>query len=255
MEPARLIVCGPSSLEWKLTDTFAFPTALTLAQSGSIYVVPPFCTVMADTQGTATDTDDRTDVKSPEELAVTVLVDGVIGAVAGLGGNLVILGTLFVAAQLGGFDLAAFATAAGLLGLGAVLTEPQLLVAGLAIFVVGGMTTLPLLLATLGAYLPGRRYAEKGLVFGAVMWTGFVLAYYPGYSGVSLAVYVTASLVGHLGYGYVTGHLMDRLFAGRGRPVIATRNGSPAALTEQSADPDATTPRQETTLVDESDEA
>lgn len=198
--------------------------------------------------------DERTDVESPEELAVTVLIDGVIGAIAGFGGNVVILAVLGLAAQVGGFDPALFSTAAELLGLGAVLTESQLLFAGLALFALGGMTVLPLLLATLGAYLPGRTFAEKGVVFGGVMWTGFVLAYYPGYAGVSLAVYVVFTFLGHLGYGYVTGRLMDSLFSSEGRPVIATRNGSPAAMTESSADPDAARARQDATLVDD-DEA
>lgn len=213
---------------------------------------------MPDNQGASAGSavgDERTDVESPEELAVTVLMDGVIGAIAGLGGNVVILAILGLAAQVGGFDPALFSTAAELLGLGTVLTEGQLLFAGLALFVLGGMTTLPLLLATLGAYLPGRTYAEKGLVFGAVMWTGFVLAYYPGYAGTALAIYAVSTFVGHLGYGYVTGLLMDRLFSAEGRPVIATRNGSPAAMTEASADPDARRARKETTLVEDGDEA
>lgn len=191
------------------------------------------------------------DVESPEELAVAVLWDGVIGAIAGAMGNVAILGTLLVAYLLGGFDPVSFGTVAEILGLGAVLSGNQLLVAGLIIFVVGGMTVLPLLLATLGMFLPGRRYATKGIVFGVAIWTGFVIAYYTGYSGTAVIVYLVASLVGHIAYGYVTGWTMDRLFAAEDRPVLAASITSPAAITERSDDLDTGVPRQETTLVDD----
>jgi len=191
------------------------------------------------------------DVESLGELLVAVLWDGVIGAIAGAAGNVVILGTIALASLAGGFDLDSFGTVAEILGLDAALSGDALLWAGVAIFVVGGMTTLPLLLATLGAYLPGRNYAAKGLVFGAVMWTGFVFAYYAGYAGLALGVFVLGTFVGHLGYGFVTGLAMDRLFAEEGRPVVAASVTSPAAMTEASADPDGTGPRQETTLVDD----
>jgi hypothetical protein len=192
-----------------------------------------------------------TDVESLGELLIAVLWDGVIGAIAGTAGNVVILGTILLASLAGGFDFDSFATVAEILNLDIVLSADETLWAGVVIFVGGGMTTLPLLLATLGAYLPGRNYAEKGLVFGGVMWTGFVLAYYAGYGGVALAVYVVATFLGHLGYGYVTGWMMDRLFAEEGRPVLAASVTSPAAMTEASADPDGNVPREETTLVDD----
>lgn len=191
------------------------------------------------------------DVESPEELAVAVIWDGVIGAIAGAMGNLAILGTLLVTSLLGGFDPASFATVAQILGLGAILSETQLLIAGLVIFVIGGMTVLPLLLATLGMFLPGRRYATKGMVFGVAVWTGFVIAYYPGYSGVAVVVYLAGTLLGHVAYGFVTGWMMDRLFAAEDRPVLAASITSPAAITDRSRDVDSGVPRRETTLVDD----
>jgi len=192
-----------------------------------------------------------TDVESLGELFVAVLWDGVIGAIAGAAGSVVILGTILLASLAGGFDFDSFATVAEILSLDIVLSADATFWAGVVIFVVGGMTTLPLLLATLGAYLPGRNYAAKGLVFGGVMWTGFVLAYYAGYGGFALVAYLVATFVGHLGYGFVTGWMMDNLFAEEGRPVLAASVTSPAAMTEASADPDGNVPRQETTLVDD----
>ena len=188
------------------------------------------------------------DVESLGELVKAVLWDGVVGAVAGAGGNAVILTVLFVAAQVGAFDPAAYGTVAELLGFDAVLSPGAVGWVGVALFIIGGLTVLPLLLATLGAYLPGRRYATKGVSFGAIVWTGFVLAYYPGYSGISLVLYVVLTLLGHLGYGYVTGWLMDVLFAVEGQPVLATSIAGPAAVTRDGQ------PR-ETTLVDDVDEA
>jgi hypothetical protein len=202
---------------------------------------------MSDTPETGPSAD--ADAESLGELATLVIGDGVVGAIAGAGGNAVILTTLFVAARLGGFDPAAFATVAELVGLGAVLSADQLLYVGVAMFVVGGLTVLPLLLATLGAYLPGQRYATRGLAFGAIVWTGFVLAYYPGYTGGALAVYAAMTFAGHLGYGYVTGWLMDRLFAAEGRPVVAASLGAPVDATHDAGEREI--PRSETTLVDE----
>lgn len=188
-----------------------------------------------------------TESAAPEEMDLggllrAVLWDGVVGAIAGAGGNVVILGTLAIASLLGGFSVQSFATTAEIVGLGAVLSNDQLVLAGLALFVGGGLTTWPLLLATLGAYLPGEGSAAKGLFFGFVMWTGFGFGFYEGYAGVQLGVYLLAGLLGHLGYGYVTGALLDRLFAADNRPVIAAQISSPAKGIEPSADPTVETP-------------
>ena len=158
------------------------------------------------------------------ELAVRVVRDGVIGAVAGAAGNAAVLGTLLVAAALGVFSLEAFTRFPALFGFDAFLAPDQLLTVGVGSFVLGGMVVWPLFLATIGVFLPGETYAARGVVFGAVIWTGFVTYFYTGATGGGLAVYVVLSLGGHMGYGYVTGTVMDRLFGDR--PPVVT-----AALT------------------------
>jgi hypothetical protein len=73
------------------------------------------------------------------------------------------------------------------------------------------MTTWPLLFASIGEYLPGETYAKSGLAYGFVLWTGFVLAFYAGYTGTALAIYLVATLVGHVGYGFALGAIFDYL--------------------------------------------
>lgn len=157
---------------------------------------------------------------TPAQLVVRVLRDGVVGAVAGAAGSAALIGSLAIAALLGGFSLDPIGQFPTLLGLGAVLTPDQLTLAGGVLFVLGGMIVWPLMLATVGMYLPGDSYAVKGLVFGPVIWTGFVLYFYGGATGFGLVVYVALSFVGHLGYGFVTGAMMDRLFGEEG-PLVS----------------------------------
>ncbi|MFB6297911.1 MAG: DUF6789 family protein [Salinirussus sp.] len=154
-------------------------------------------------------------------LLARVLRDGVIGAVAGGAGNAVLFGALLIAALLGGFDFGSLSLTADFLGLGTVLGPDQLVLAGFAVFVLGGLTAWPLILATLGWYLPGEDYAAKGLAFGFVIWTGFAIGYYEGYAGATLAAYLGLTLVGHLGYGFVTGAVMDRVFGEDNPPALA----------------------------------
>lgn len=161
------------------------------------------------------------DETPPLTVIKDVLWDGVIGAVAGTAGNVAMLGMLFFATQVGGFEAESFGFTARLLALQVVITESQLVTVGFLLFVAAGMTVWPLLLATLGSYLPGEGYAGKGLGFGAVMWTGFSFGFYSGQTGLGLVAYVLFSLVGHLGYGFLMGYAMDVLFAEEGRPVIA----------------------------------
>lgn len=94
--------------------------------------------------------------------------------------------------------------------LGRVLGLEPSPVLGLALFAVGGTIGLPLLFVVVGAFLPPRqpRYA-RGAVFATVMWTGFVLAYWPGErTGV---LFLGLSLAAHLIYGLVLGAVMERL--------------------------------------------
>lgn len=94
--------------------------------------------------------------------------------------------------------------------LGRVLGLAPSLALGVVLFAVGGTVGLPLLFVVVGSFLPPRhpRYA-RGAVFAAVMWTGFVIAYWPGErSGV---LFVWVSLAAHLIYGLVLGVVMERL--------------------------------------------
>ncbi|PSQ45932.1 hypothetical protein BRD17_00190 [Halobacteriales archaeon SW_7_68_16] len=145
-----------------------------------------------------------------------MFADGVIGAVAGSAGTIALTASLLVASPLGAFDVDAFADVMTV-GIGGVVGSS--VIVGYVIFVGAGMTIWPLLLASLGTFLPGDRYAARGVSFGLVIWTGFVVVFYQGYTGTALGLYVGLSMLGHVGYGYVTGRVFDYMFADR-RPVI-----------------------------------
>lgn len=87
--------------------------------------------------------------------------------------------------------------------------EPDLLT-GVAVFVVGGTVGIPLLFVVAGAFLPPRqpRYA-RAVTFALIMWTGFVLAFWPGLQ--ASVLFLTLSLIGHTLYGLVLGLVMERL--------------------------------------------
>jgi hypothetical protein len=140
-----------------------------------------------------------------------IVTDGIIGAVGGFAGTALMTVVFLVASTLGGFQLTSFATTAELIGAGAVFGPDLLVPIGYVIFLGGGMTTWPLLFASLGEYLPGEKYAHKGVFYGFVLWTGFVLAFYTGYTGFALGVYLVATLLGHLGYGFALGAIFDYL--------------------------------------------
>lgn len=140
-----------------------------------------------------------------------MVFDGVVGAAAGLAGTALLTVALVAAASLGGFDFGSFLAIADLVGATAVLGPDRAVAGGYALFLVSGMTVWPLLLASLARYLPGDSFAVKGAVFGMVLWAWFALAFYDGYAGLSLAVYVLATLLGHLGYGFVLGRVFDYL--------------------------------------------
>lgn len=93
--------------------------------------------------------------------------------------------------------------------LGRVLGLEPSLVLGLVVFVGGGTIALPLLFVVGGAFLPPREpRAARGITFATIMWTGFVLAFWPGeYAG---AIFLGLSLGAHWVYGYVLGWVMER---------------------------------------------
>lgn len=135
-----------------------------------------------------------------------VLTDGFVGALGGAVGTAIVTVGLLVARTFDAFEMTAFAELAEMTG--TVVFYPQHPVAvGFLVFLAGGMIIWPLLLASAGTYLPGRRFATRGLSFGAVIWTGFVLAFYdPAYW---LPAYVLFTFVAHLGYGFGLGAVFD----------------------------------------------
>lgn len=143
---------------------------------------------------------------------VGVFADGVVGAISGFVGMTLLTGALLVAERLGGFDSESFALLAELANLD-TLGPP--VVIGYLIFFLHGTVTFPLLFASLKQYLPGYGVDPiRGLVFGTALWTGFVPAFYTGYGGAALAVFLGVSLAGHWAYGASLGlvfqYLTDR---------------------------------------------
>lgn len=150
--------------------------------------------------------DDETGVETvPEhdfDRLVGILLDGIVGAISGLVGMSLLVGALFVAESLGGFDRASFASLAELAGLGAV-GPPVLL--GFLVFLAHGLVTWPLLFASVKQYLPGGIDPVRGVVLGTALWTGFVAAFYQSYLGSGFYVFLVFSLLGHWGYGFGVG--------------------------------------------------
>lgn len=147
-----------------------------------------------------------------------IVFDGLVGAVSGAVGTAAMTVVLLVGASLGGFDLASLSMIVDLVGLSAVAPAYSTAI-GYLLFLAGGMVTWPLLFASIGRYLPGGSWARQGAFFGFILWTGFVLAFYTGYTGFELGVYVTATLVGHLAYGFCLGAVFDYL-GGREEPLV-----------------------------------
>lgn len=129
-------------------------------------------------------------------------------SVAGLSGlvGMIAMQPIFgVATILGVLDPVAFSGFANIVGYGLDFWG------GVAIFVAGGMTVLPLLFITLGNYLPPATSVPlRGVTYGTIVWTGFVLAFYTGQTGVDLVIYLMMSLVNHWIYGAVLGSVYTR---------------------------------------------
>lgn len=127
-----------------------------------------------------------------------ILADGVVGAAGGLVGTAMLTVVLAIAESLGAFDRAAFGGLTRLVGLDPFVPAVPV---GYLLFVAGGMVPWPLLFASLKEYLPGRTDPVKGVFFGGAVWTGFVLAFYTGQSGLVLALYVVLTFLAHVAYG------------------------------------------------------
>ena len=153
------------------------------------------------------------DVADPDFDHLTgIITDGLIGAVGGLVGTAAMTIGLFVASTLDAFDMQTFAILGDLTGL-AVLFPGNALAVGYVIFLAGGMITWPLLFAATSPYLPGKNFAMKGLPYGFVLWTGFVLAFAEGIGGgpVILALNAVLTLLSHFAYGFTLGAVFDYL--------------------------------------------
>ncbi len=159
--------------------------------------------------------------ESPSEAendAAAILKGGVIGAIAGGAGLLVMSPILWAGVALGVIDSASFSELAHL-GLGR--SENVLL--GYFIFAGGGMTTWPLLFAVLNDYLPGRTMVQSGFVFASITWTGFLVAFYTSQAGLALVLYLLLTLLAHWAYGVVLG-LVFGLIARRTKVLFVSTN-------------------------------
>ncbi|MCL7417658.1 MAG: hypothetical protein M8354_07455 [Halalkalicoccus sp.] len=139
---------------------------------------------------------------------VGIVADGLVGAAGGLVGTATMTVVLLIAESLGAFSRESFAQLALLIGFEGLLTPVAF---GYLVFLLGGMFPWPLLFASLKEYLPGGRDPLKGVVFGTVLWTGFVLAFYVDYTGLALVAYVALTLVAHWTYGFALGSVFEYL--------------------------------------------
>lgn len=180
---------------------------------------------MAETDAPSLDTEDN--------ILYEVVVDGVFGAVAGFAGTVVLTAFLLASSLLGGFQFENFAATTEILLLDPFLGRLSAVV-GYVIFVIGGSVVWPLFLASMGTYLPGKRFATKGAIFGVIVWPGFLLGFGDVLSTttVGYAAFAAFSLVGHAAYGWVMGDVFDRLYTAE-RPVIA-KGLSPFDLAERT---------------------
>ena len=149
---------------------------------------------------------EQTAVESPE-LPITLRI-----VLAGMGGGFV--GMILMLPVLVGVPellnlfrtepIVEFANIGAYVGL-----EPTLAL-GVALFVVGGTTILPLMFVVVGAFLPPRepRYL-RGATFATLFWTGFVLAFWPGGDTLTIALFLGVSLVAHWVYGSALGFVLD----------------------------------------------
>ena len=145
-----------------------------------------------------------------------IVTDGVVGAAGGLVGTAMMTVVFLIAQSVGAFALTDIAVLAEFAGLSAYVPS---VVVGYVIFLVGGMVPWPLLFASLMAYLPGESTPVSGAFFGAAMWTGFVVGFYTGQSGLELLLYALLTLVAHVVYGIGLGAVFD-YFAERPDSIV-----------------------------------
>lgn len=137
-----------------------------------------------------------------------VVTDGLIGALGGLAGTAVLTFSLLIASTMGAFNFVSFASLTETTGIDVLVSLNDVAV-GYLLFLGVGMVIWPLLFASLGSYLPGERYATKGISYGFVLWTGFAQIFYGEFGGLALGIYLVVTLIGHLGYGFSLGAVFD----------------------------------------------
>jgi len=153
-----------------------------------------------------TNVEDLTTDNEEFDSLMGIVGDGIVGAAGGLVGTAMMTVVLLIAESLGFFEREAFALLTELVGIEGLV--PSILV-GYIIFLGGGMFPWPLLFASLKAYLPGQRDPVSGAFFGFAIWTGFVLGFYTGQSGLALAGYAALTLVAHIVYGVGLGLVFE----------------------------------------------
>jgi hypothetical protein len=150
--------------------------------------------------------DDVTDDGEEFDTLIGIIGDGIVGAVGGLAGTAALTVGLLIAASIGAFDTDSFALLTRMIGLEGYV--PAVLF-GYLLFLLGGMIPWPLLFASLKEYLPGKSDPVRGAFFGGAIWTGFVLAFYTGQSGLMLAAYVVLTFLAHVFYGLSLGAVFN----------------------------------------------
>jgi len=149
---------------------------------------------------------------TPESNELERALGGIAGGVVG---TMLMIGVLFIVNATLTPTLDVFGTLAELAGVG---SSPAI---GLALFLGAGTFAWPLLFVTLGAYLPGATKPQQGIVFAAILWTGFITAFYSRYTGFDLVIFIVFSIVTHLAYGWVLGFVSARLTGQYEAPEIA----------------------------------
>lgn len=150
---------------------------------------------------------DETEIDVPEvPLTVKVILTAMVGGLAGM----VLMVPLLVGVPAA-FDLfrtdpvVGFSTILSYVGL-----EPSL-VGGVALFVVGGTMFLPLLFLVVGAFLPPLNPRPvRGVTYATIFWVGFVMAFWPGGSALTIGVFLLVSLLAHWVYGATLAFAVDR---------------------------------------------
>ena len=137
-----------------------------------------------------------------------IVADGVVGAAGGIVGTAMMTVILLFGESLGAFNRSSFAQVTQLVGLEAYVPSVTF---GFLVFLLGGMVPWPLLFAALRRYLPGERMPVSGIFFGTALWTGFALAFWDGFVGLTLVLYLLVTLVAHWVYGACLGLVFEYL--------------------------------------------